>query len=96
MVDVTELPGRAVRQMTHDTTNVFGRDACPKRSHHGYGVATTPLSYGFAHWGRGGAPVCTTKWVAEGTDPAVLAGLPVSAAGPVGRDRRRRREGNRA
>lgn len=48
------LPRWAVRQMTHDTTDVSGRDVYPKGSQYGYGVASIPLSCGGAYWGHGG------------------------------------------
>lgn len=48
------LPGWAVRQMTHDTTDVSGRDVYPKGSRYGYGVASIPLSCGGEYWGHGG------------------------------------------
>ncbi|MFJ6571122.1 serine hydrolase domain-containing protein [Streptomyces sp. NPDC091292] len=48
------LPGWALRLMTHDTTDVGGRDVYPAGSRYGYGVASTPLSCGGVYWGHGG------------------------------------------
>ncbi|MDX2822566.1 serine hydrolase [Streptomyces ipomoeae] len=48
------LPGWALRLMTHDTTDVGGRDVYPPGSRYGYGVASIPLSCGGAYWGHGG------------------------------------------
>lgn len=48
------LPDWAVRRMTHDTTDVGGRDVYPRGSRYGYGVASIPLSCGGAYWGHGG------------------------------------------
>ncbi|MFE6779053.1 serine hydrolase domain-containing protein [Streptomyces sp. NPDC057676] len=48
------LPRWAVRQMTHDTTDVGGRDVYPRGSRYGYGVASIPLTCGGRYWGHGG------------------------------------------
>ncbi|WP_326580317.1 beta-lactamase family protein [Streptomyces sp. NBC_00481] len=48
------LPARTVRLMTHDSTDVSGRDVYPPGSRYGYGVASTPLTCGGAYWGHGG------------------------------------------
>lgn len=48
------LPGRALRLMTRDTTDVGGRDVYPAGSRYGYGVASIPLSCGGVYWGHGG------------------------------------------
>ncbi|MGN9794291.1 hypothetical protein ACTMTU_24760 [Streptomyces sp. OZ13] len=40
--------------MTHDTTDVGGRDVYPAGSRYGYGVASIPLSCGGVYWGHGG------------------------------------------
>lgn len=48
------LPGRALRAMTHDTTDVGGQDTYPEGSRYGYGVASFPLSFGGTYWGHGG------------------------------------------
>ncbi|MFF5718145.1 hypothetical protein [Streptomyces buecherae] len=50
----TLLPRWALRQMTHDTTDVGGRDVYPEGSRYGYGVASIPLSCGGVYWGHGG------------------------------------------
>lgn len=54
LLDGRLLPGWAVRQMTHDTTDVGGRDVYPRGSRYGYGVASIPLSCGGVYWGHGG------------------------------------------
>lgn len=48
------LPDRALRAMTHDTTDVGGLDNYPEGSRYGYGVASFPLSCGGEYWGHGG------------------------------------------
>ncbi|MEU3959882.1 serine hydrolase domain-containing protein [Streptomyces buecherae] len=48
------LPRWALRRMTHDTTDVGGRDVYPEGSRYGYGVASIPLSCGGTYWGHGG------------------------------------------
>ncbi|WP_329170375.1 beta-lactamase family protein [Streptomyces sp. NBC_01685] len=48
------LPGRALRLMTRDTTDIGGRDVYPAGSRYGYGVASVPLSCGGVYWGHGG------------------------------------------
>lgn len=48
------LPARALRLMTHDTSDVGGLDVYPRGSRYGYGLASFPLSCGGVYWGHGG------------------------------------------
>ncbi|MFE9250370.1 serine hydrolase domain-containing protein [Streptomyces sp. NPDC007088] len=48
------LPARTLRLMTHDTSDVGGRDVYPRGSRYGYGLASFPLSCGGVYWGHGG------------------------------------------
>ncbi|NGN63959.1 beta-lactamase family protein [Streptomyces sp. A7024] len=48
------LPKWAVRQMTHDATEVGGQGPYPVGSKYGYGLVGIPLSCGGTHWGHEG------------------------------------------
>ncbi|MDT0270518.1 serine hydrolase domain-containing protein [Streptomyces sp. DSM 44915] len=48
------LPWWAVWLMTHDTTDVGGRDLYPADTRYGYGLTRYALSCGGSYWGHGG------------------------------------------